>query len=236
MKKIAVVDFGGQYAHLIARRIRGLGVFAEIFSPFDPSLAGNCSNDANDSIAGVVLSGGPGCAPLEDKSSLGFDLDSLKVPLLGICYGHQLIATLSGGKVSSGGKREYGLARIKLEKNASLFEKIETRSLDVWMSHGDHVESLPAGFKITATSASTWSNSTPTGAGSAPPESNPQGVARAGIAAFESIDKPIFGVQFHPEVTHTRHGLEMLDRFLELKNSSCFSRAASIRSSRSFCA
>ncbi|MBF0410573.1 MAG: glutamine-hydrolyzing GMP synthase [Candidatus Riflebacteria bacterium] len=185
MKKVVVVDFGGQYTHLISNRIRTLGVFSEVVSPetFDPLSEKN--------LVGIIFSGGPHSVLETGHPCINFDLHNCPVPILGLCYGHQLLAQLSGGKVETGGKREYGSAEINITEKSRLFDGLG-KSQSVWMSHGDHVSELPAGFRITASSPS------------------------LSIAAFESDSGKFFGVQFHPEVSHTPNGLKMLDRFLSI--------------------
>lgn len=184
VQSIAVVDFGGQYAHLIARRIRNLGLFSQIHQPesFVPDSPG---------LAGVVLSGGPHSVAGAKAVGLAFDPRLCPVPILGLCYGHQLLAARCGGHVRNDGRREYGLAEVACRNDSRLFAGME-RAQDVWMSHGDHVETLPPDFRVSA--------STPT----------------LPVAAFESLDGRLFGLQFHPEVTHTRNGMQILDNFLSV--------------------
>lgn len=185
VKRVAVVDFGGQYAHLIARRVRGLGVYSEIVSPetFRP--------EGRPDVIGVILSGSPSSV-VGTLPRLGFDLRGMRVPVLGLCFGHQLLAQALGGKVvAAGGAREYGMAEISCAPGATLFGGLAAKQ-SVWMSHGDHVDVLPPGFCVTASTD------------------------RLPIAGMESKDGRIFGLQFHPEVTHTEHGLEMLRRFIEV--------------------
>ncbi|MBN1337253.1 MAG: glutamine-hydrolyzing GMP synthase [Deltaproteobacteria bacterium] len=181
---VAVVDFGGQYAHLLARRIRALGVFSDIVEPeaFDPQ---------DPDLAGVVLSGGP--ASVHDPGAPQLQVSPLDVPvpILGICYGHQWMARAAGGRVGSGAAREYGLSRLRVDASSPLFSGLDPVQV-VWMSHGDHVETLPSGWRATA--------STP----SVP------------VAAFEDPTRRRFGVQFHPEVVHTVHGDRVLDNFLSV--------------------
>jgi GMP synthase (glutamine-hydrolysing) len=180
---IAIVDFGGQYAHLIARRIRDLGVFCTIHQP-DAFLPGAVAN-----LRGIILSGGPRSVTEADAHCLGFHPDTVAVPVLGICYGHQLLAALMGGRVSSGACREYGMATVSCRVGSVLFAGLEPEQ-QVWMSHGDHVDRLPNNFRVTASSRDVQ------------------------VAAYEAEDRPLFGLQFHPEVTHTTHGLAVLDNFL----------------------
>ena len=184
VKRIAVLDFGGQYAHLIARRIRALGVYSELFPPDAFRF------EDHPEVIGVVLSGGPdSVAGPDGVAGLRFSLSRPPRPILGLCFGHQLIAQALGGKVSSGATPEYGLTEVRCDPGARMFRGLAP-SQTVWMSHGDHVEALPPGMTTTASSD------------------------RLGIAAFESTTQPIFGLQFHPEVTHTPSGNGMLANFL----------------------
>jgi GMP synthase (glutamine-hydrolysing) len=180
---IVVVDFGGQYAHLIAQCVRGLGVFSRIVAPdrFEP--------DDVENLAGVILSGGPASVTDTAGPSLGFDPLGLAVPVLGICFGHQLLASRAGGTVARGKVGEYGLAEVHLDSDSRLFAGIPPHQR-VWMSHQDSVTKLPEGYHATASSPNLTN------------------------AAFESDEKPIFGLQFHPEVHHTACGETVLDHFL----------------------
>lgn len=183
VKTIAVLDFGGQYTHLIARRVRNLNLFSRIYQPehFEPGR--------DPDVVGVILSGGPRSVTSSGAYSLDFAPSQLQVPVLGICYGHQLIASMEGGRVSRGGAREYGIASVRCDRESLLFHDLAPEQT-VWMSHGDHVEELPPGYRITASSDDLK------------------------IAAYESGDGRIFGLQFHPEVTHTANGVTVLDNFL----------------------
>ena len=180
--KIAIIDFGGQYTHLIARRIRNLGVYSEIYHPEDFQI----STD----ICGIIFSGGPQSVNSKDAYKINYDIVKSKVPILGICYGHQLLASTLGGEIESGENTEYGATAIQINSESHIFNQMKTEQ-QVWMSHGDHVFSLPQNFKITASSNSIK------------------------IAAFESDDNRFFGFQFHPEVTHSTNGMQMLDNFLK---------------------
>ncbi|MDR0515498.1 MAG: glutamine-hydrolyzing GMP synthase [Fibromonadaceae bacterium] len=177
---IAVLDFGGQYTHLIANRIRRLGVFTRIFSP-------NCHIEQLNDAQGIIFSGGP--ASVCDVKTVQFNeaILSLDIPMLGICYGHQLIAKLLGGEVSFGKEKEYGVSDLQISKNDSpLLKNIPVKS-KAWMSHGDHVSKLPSGFLKTASTSD------------------------CEFAAIENPERKIYGIQFHPEVKHSEYG----DRFLE---------------------
>src|SRR5512139_979405 len=179
-EKILILDFGSQYTQLIARRLRELGVYCEIHP---------CTMrpEAMRAFAprGIVLSGGPASVLAEGSPRADRLAFELGVPVLGICYGLQLLAHELGGKVDKAAHREYGPATIEARPGAELFEGLPAK-LDVWMSHGDRVEALPAGFEPIA--------STP-------------------FAAVEDRRRRFFGVQFHPEVVHTPRGTEILRNF-----------------------
>jgi len=183
MKKIAIIDFGGQYTHLIARRIRKLGIYSEIFNPEDFIIT--------DEFVGIIFSGGPQSVNAEDAFRININIEKLEIPILGICYGHQILASMLGGTIESGESKEYGFTNISIKEDSLLFSELESRQ-SVWMSHGDHVSELPETCKITASSDSII------------------------IASYESLDQKFFGVQFHPEVTHTANGLKMLDNFISV--------------------
>lgn len=185
-KSVLVLDFGSQYTQLIARRIRELNIFSEV----------RPCTDRRDSVdlarfGAIIFSGGP--ASVTDSSAPEFDSAWLKtgLPTLGICYGMQLLAHALGGDLASGRKREYGQANITLQSTEDLFAGFgDGASLGVWMSHGDHVHSLPSGFKVLAQS-----------------ESCP-------IAAMGDSSRKMYGIQFHPEVVHTFRGKEIIANFL----------------------
>jgi GMP synthase (glutamine-hydrolysing) len=183
MNKIAVIDFGGQYTHLIARRIRQLNVYSEIHQPEDFQFENN--------IVGIILSGGPQSIHSEDAYKIEYDFTKTTVPVLGICYGHQLLAAMLGGKVESGNNTEYGSTIVQLESNSILFKNM-AKEQKVWMSHGDYVAAIPETFHIIASSED------------------------IGIAAYQSNDNKLFGLQFHPEVTHSENGMKMLENFVLL--------------------
>ncbi len=188
---VLVVDFGGQYTHLISRRCRELGVFAKII-PQDKALTG----EDLQGVKGMILSGGP--RSIED-SDLGAPFDANmeqlhenQIPALGICFGHQLLAVWKGARLSPGGNPEYGKTELQLLKKESILADLENGQ-QVWMSHSDEVAELSQDLEPLAMS----------------------GEAR--IAAFRSKDGFFFGVQFHPEVTHTPNGITILQRFLRNK-------------------
>jgi GMP synthase (glutamine-hydrolysing) len=190
--KILILDFGSQYTQLIARRIREIGVYSEIFSC-------ECSADEIKRFApkGIILSGGPETVTSEDTPRAPQYVFEAGVPVLGICYGLQTMTEQLGGKVESSHHREFGYAQIRARGHSKLLLDIEDHIspegyglLDVWMSHGDRVTELPAGFKLIASS---------------------EGAPIAGIANEE---KDFYGLQFHPEVTHTKQGGRILSRFV----------------------
>jgi len=179
---IAVLDFGGQYAHLIANRIRRLGVFTRIFSPNSPV-------EFLSSARGIVFSGGP--MSVYDKNAPEFNKEilSIEVPMLGICYGHHLIAQNLGGKVSPEKVKEYGIASLEIASEKSpLLKNIPAKS-NVWMSHGDCVSKLPHGFRAIA------------------------GTGDCEFAAVENSERKIYSIQFHPEVKHSEYGEQLLKNF-----------------------
>lgn len=183
MKKIIILDFGSQTTQLIGRRVRELGTFCEIL-PYDKFP----ENDPD--IIGVILSGSPLSVYAED--SFHPDLSGIigKYPLLGICYGAQLLSYAYGGKVESAGTREYGRANLEyIDKDSRLFKYIDTQA-QVWMSHGDSITTIPEGYKLAASTASVH------------------------YAAFESETQPVWAVQFHPEVEHSLIGRQLLENFV----------------------
>jgi GMP synthase (glutamine-hydrolysing) len=182
MQKIAIVDFGGQYTHLIARRVRNLGIFSEIFHPENFIISKE--------MVGIIFSGGPQSVNADDAFRINIDMEKVKIPILGICYGHQILASMLGGTIESGENKEYGLTNILCDSDSVLFSGLK-KNQTVWMSHGDHVSDLPPTCRITAYSETIR------------------------IASYESNDKKFFGVQFHPEVTHTTNGLKILEKFLD---------------------
>jgi GMP synthase (glutamine-hydrolysing) len=181
---VLVVDLGAQYARLIARRIREARVHSEIV----PARI-SASEALERSPTGIVLSGGPASVHSPEAVSIDPGLLSLGVPVLGICYGHQLIAELMGGEVEATGGGEFGHTTMTTDQPSILLEDFPKTS-DVWMSHRDAVVQAPPGFRVTA--------STP----------------GASVAAMENPDRGLYGVQFHPEVTHTPRGMEVLEKFL----------------------
>ncbi len=185
MDKIAVLDFGGQYCHLISRRIRDFGVSAEVMPPNTPTK----SLLRDKSIKGIILSGG--ARSVYEKNAPKFDRQilNLSIPILGICYGHQLIAHLMGGKVISGKSGEYGLMKLNIRKAEGILAHLG-KSRNVWMNHRDIVASLPKAFSVIASAE------------------------HSKIAAFTNKKQKNFGVQFHPEVSHTEKGDQILNNFV----------------------
>ncbi|MFC3626963.1 glutamine-hydrolyzing GMP synthase [Vogesella amnigena] len=191
MDKILILDFGSQVSQLIARRVREAHVYCELH-PFDMPI---------DEIRAfnpkaIILSGGPNSV-YESDYQADQQVFALGVPVLGICYGMQFMAQSLGGKVEAGDKREFGYAQIQARHHSKILEGLQDRVddagngfLDVWMSHGDKVTALPAGFKVIAETPS------------------------CPIAAMADEDRGFYAVQFHPEVTHTKRGTEMLHRFV----------------------
>jgi GMP synthase (glutamine-hydrolysing) len=190
--RILILDFGSQYTQLIARRVREIGVYSEIH-PFDAGEEAIREFGAS----GIILSGGPESVGFEDSPKIPQVVFDLKVPLLGICYGMQAMATHFGGRVSPSDEKEFGYAEVALDQPGELLTGIEDRvdthgraQLEVWMSHGDKVTELPAGFQTLCTTAS------------------------APIAGMADDQRHYYGLQFHPEVTHTRQGRRILERFV----------------------
>ncbi|MFT6378103.1 MAG: GMP synthase (glutamine-hydrolyzing), partial [bacterium] len=182
-----ILDFGSQYTQLIARRIREAKVYCEIRPCTDAAPTHIPPN-----VVGLILSGGPASVLGDDAPA--FDVDWLQtgLPLLGICYGMQLITHTFGGTVGRGVSREYGRSTVLLEDSPGrLFDGADAE-FTAWMSHGDHVETPPDGFRVIARSDS--------------------GV----VAAIASQDERVFGLQFHPEVTHSQGGAELIQRFLSV--------------------
>jgi len=182
--RVLVVDFGAQYAQLIARRIREARVFSEIV-PRDITADGIMKKDP----IGIILSGGPSSVYAEDAYGIDPEIFGLGIPVLGICYGHQVMAQTLGGAVASTGTSEYGPAELTVTGRSLLFDD-QPATQQVWMSHSDAVSDAPDGFVVTA--------STPD----------------APVAAMEDTDRRFYGVQFHPEVRHTDHGQRVLEHFL----------------------
>ena len=190
--RILILDFGSQYTQLIARRVREAGVYSEIH-PWD------MNPDALREFApsGIILSGGPESVNMDDPPRAHALVFELGVPVLGICYGMQTMAAQLGGRVEGSDHREFGYAQVRARGHTRLFTDIEDHTtpegyglLDVWMSHGDRVAEMPEGFKLMASTDS------------------------APIAGMADEQRRFYGVQFHPEVTHTKQGMRILSRFV----------------------
>jgi GMP synthase (glutamine-hydrolysing) len=191
-QKILILDFGAQYAQLIARRVREAGVYCELF-PFDAPIAEIRAFQPR----GIILSGGPESVTEASTPRAPQEIFSLGVPILGICYGQQTMAVQLGGAVEAGAKCEYGYARVRLHGHSKMFRDIRDERtedgaeyLHVWMSHGDKVTRLPPGFQVIADTDT------------------------APFAGMADEGRGFYGLQFHPEVTHTTRGREILQRFV----------------------
>lgn len=190
--RILILDFGSQYTQLIARRIREIGVYCEIW-PWDVTEA----EIAEFKPDGIILSGGPESATAQEGPKAPAIIFAMQVPVLGICYGLHTMAAQLGGKVEPSDEKEFGYAEVELVRASALFDGISDRQsesesslLDVWMSHGDKVTRLPQGFVLVAST-----NSAP-------------------VSAIADETRHFYGVQFHPEVTHTTSGDKILQRFV----------------------
>lgn len=182
---IIVLDFGGQYNQLIARRVRECGVYCEVKSyktPIDEIKAKNPK--------GIIFTGGPNSVYDENSPHIGKEIFELGVPVLGICYGCQLMAYTLGGKVSSCVTSEYGKTETIYDNSSLLFRELPEKAVS-WMSHTDFVSEIPEGFKVTAHTAD------------------------CPAAAYENAEKKLYAVQFHPEVNHTENGCKMIDSFVK---------------------
>ena len=184
--KVLIIDFGSQVTKLIARRVRELGVFSEIITPKDLNKLKKYHN-----IKGIILSGGPSSVTTTKFPKISKEIFKKKIPVLGICYGLQLIAKLFGGKIRPSKKRrEFGRATLFKKQNSLLIKKYLNKKQTVWMSHEDVVVKLPKNFKVVASTESSK------------------------LTIIENSKSKIYGVQFHPEVTHTDNGKEIFKNFL----------------------
>lgn len=179
--QITVLDTGGQYTHLIARRVRELGVYADV-RPSDTPAAGLGFQK------GIIISGGPASVYQPDSPGIDPEILGIGTPILGICYGHQLLAHHLGGKVQKGERGEYGIAHLKVLREDALWNGVAQSQ--IWMSHTDSVQSIPPGFRLTASTEV------------------------SGVAAMSDPSRKLFGIQFHPEVAHTHAGMRILENFL----------------------
>ncbi|PNR93758.1 GMP synthase [Petrotoga sp. HWH.PT.55.6.1] len=181
MEKILVIDYGSQYTQLLAKRIRDLGVFSEVIQ-YDDNIS--LSN-----VKGIILSGGPDSVYDIDAPDISDEILNAELPILGICYGMQLIAKKLGGKVEQRGIAEYGKTKINITDQSLLFKKIPS-TFNVWMSHKDMVTKVPEKFKITSLTSNNI------------------------ISSFENESENIYCIQFHPEVRHTEFGADILKNFI----------------------
>lgn len=183
--KIIIIDFGSQYTKLIARKVRECGVYSEVVP---------CTNElaylkSDKSLKGIILSGGPQSVYMKNSNLLAELILDLGFPILGICYGLQLLSHHFKGTVKGGKTREFGKTNIKCSARTMIFEGV-SKKLSVWMSHHDHIKKLPKEFKVTSQSENGL------------------------VSSFESKAKKIYGVQFHPEVNHTQEGTKIIKNFL----------------------
>jgi GMP synthase (glutamine-hydrolysing) len=189
LDKVVIIDFGSQFTQLIARRIRELGVFSEIVSHKKIRTV-----DINHSVRGIILSGGPLNVYQINKYSFDKKILELNIPILGICFGHQILSKLNGGRVKQSKHREFGLANIFKKRDSLLTKNFygKKKTKEVWMSHADQVSKLPKNFKVIASSTNSK------------------------YAIVENKLKKFYGVQFHPEVTHTENGKKLISNFVFL--------------------
>jgi len=183
-EKILILDFGSQYTQLIARRVREIGVYCEIFSCTE-----TIERIKEFAPKGIILSGSPFSVTGRGAPKIPAGLMELDVPVLGICYGMQLLTRHFGGRTGRAKKREYGKADLVIDDSSDIFKGLKKREI-VWMSHGDRIESLPAGFESIGHTDN------------------------APVAAMKSSRKPVYGIQFHPEVAHTPCGTKILKNFV----------------------
>jgi GMP synthase (glutamine-hydrolysing) len=189
LDKVVIIDFGSQFTQLIARRIRELGVFSEIVSHKKIKISG-----INQTVRGIILSGGPLNVYQINKYSFDKKILELNIPILGICFGHQILSKLSGGRVRQSKHREFGLANIFKKRDSLLTKNFYgvKKTKEVWMSHADQVSKLPKNFQVIASSTNSK------------------------YAIVENKLKKYYGVQFHPEVTHTENGKKLISNFVFL--------------------
>lgn len=183
---IYIVDFGSQTTHLIGRRILGMGIPVRIVDPKRADILIRSKRPA-----GIILSGSPGFVNDKEAPTIDRGVFDLDIPVLGICYGLQLTGHLLGGKVTSGKVQEFGPAELEIVGKTPLFFKVP-RKFEVWMSHGDKVTKIPKGFRVMAKTHD------------------------VGVASMSNERKKIYGVQFHPEVSHTKYGERILENFVKL--------------------
>jgi GMP synthase (glutamine-hydrolysing) len=184
-EKIVVIDFGSQYTKLIARRIRESGVYS-IILPYDVTL----NEIVQSAPKGIILSGGPYSIYKKDAPNVDNKIFEMNIPILGICYGMQVVVNYFGGMVKEGLKREYGKSELALIDSDVLFKGINRNSFTVWMSYGDSIQELPENFEVIGKSR------------------------EAKFAAIKHVQRPIYAIQFHPEVSHTKFGKKILHNFI----------------------
>jgi GMP synthase (glutamine-hydrolysing) len=183
--RILILDFGSQYTQLIARRVRELGVYCELWA-YDHTV----EEIAEFVPSGIILSGGPNSMTHETTPRTPPGLFDMGLPVLGICYGMQCMTSMLGGEVETSNEREYGYAKVDVFNDGDGKGVLELGELEVWMSHGDRVSKLPDGFEIVGRSKN------------------------APLAAIADTKRHFYGLQFHPEVTHTQHGDKVFGRFV----------------------
>ena len=181
---VIVLDFGGQYNQLIARRVRECNVYCEVH-PYTMSI----EKIREMNPKGIIFTGGPNSVYGEDSPTCSSELYELGIPILGICYGSQLMAHMNGGKVTTAPVSEYGKTEVEVDNSSVLFEDVSPKTI-CWMSHTDYIEKAPENFRVTA--------HTPV----------------CPVAAMENAEKKLYAVQFHPEVMHTQEGVKMLSNFV----------------------
>ena len=181
---VIVLDFGGQYNQLIARRVRECNVYCEVH-PFTMSI----EKIREMKPKGIIFTGGPNSVYKEDSPTCSSEIYELGIPILGICYGSQLMAHMNGGKVTTAPVSEYGKTEVEVDSSSVLFEDVSPKTI-CWMSHTDYIEKAPENFRVTA--------HTPV----------------CPVAAMENAEKKLYAVQFHPEVMHTQEGVKMLSNFV----------------------
>lgn len=181
---VVVLDFGGQYNQLIARRVRECNVYCEIYS-----YKTDIEKIKEIQPKGIIFTGGPNSVYLEDSPKYAEEIYQLGIPILGICYGSQLMMHQLGGKVEKAPVREYGKIEVNVNTESALFQEVSPKTI-CWMSHNDYISEKAPGFEISA-----WTNDCP-------------------VAAVENTEKKLYAVQFHPEVLHTQEGTKMLSNFV----------------------
>lgn len=181
---VVVLDFGGQYNQLIARRVRECNVYCEIYS-----YKTDIEKIKEIQPKGIIFTGGPNSVYLEDSPKYAEEIYQLGIPILGICYGSQLMMHQLGGKVEKAPVREYGKIEVNVNTESALFQDVSPKTI-CWMSHNDYISEKAPGFEISA-----WTNDCP-------------------VAAVENTEKKLYAVQFHPEVLHTQEGTKMLSNFV----------------------